>query len=169
MKQFGSALIGGMAAVLLFTGSVQAETVGQALRRGDAEAARAALSAEVAGRKDAGLHRAQLEGLIALRQGEPAKAMQIFRAILEVAPGFEPARLGLVKALEAAGQRGTAIVQARRLALQTEDQGLRDQLLAGRGAKARGRGAAFWPAAVQQYHGGGGHRHGSGRGGSLYA
>ncbi|MCF8486073.1 MAG: surface lipoprotein assembly modifier [Rhodobacteraceae bacterium] len=129
MKQFASALIGGMAAVLLFTGSVQAETVGQALRRGDAEAARAALSAEVAGRKDAGLHRAQLEGLIALRQGEPAKAMQIFRAILEVAPGFEPARLGLVKALEAAGQRGTAIVQARRLALQTEDQGLRDQLL----------------------------------------
>lgn len=129
MKRFFTTLVGGFAALFILGYPAQSETVGQALRRGDAEAARAALSPQIAGRKDAGLHRAQLEGMIALRQGDPDTAIKIFRGILAIVPTFEPSRHGLIRALEASGQRSTAIFQARRLASQTEDARLRDQLL----------------------------------------
>lgn len=120
--------------LLLFLGGLsgepaQAQNITQSLRSGDYAAARAALDRQVGSRKDANLHRAHLEGMIALRQGNPAEAIRIFRAILDIAPGFEPARLQLVRALNAAGERDQALGEARRLALQTEDQRLRDQLL----------------------------------------
>lgn len=129
MKRFSKVIIGGLAALFILNSQAQSETVEQALRRGDAQAARVALSEQIAGRKDAGLHRAQLEGMIALRQGDPDTAIKIFRGILAIAPTFEPSRIGLIRALEASGQRSSAITHARRLASQTEDGHLRDQLL----------------------------------------
>lgn len=78
----------------------QADTVAAALQRGDAAAARRVAEAEIKGRKDAGLLRAHLEGMIALRQGETDKAVQIFRAILAVAPDFQPAQQQLAAALQ---------------------------------------------------------------------
>lgn len=112
-------------------GGAMAQTgaLGDSLRRGDVDGARALLDTQVAGRADAQLHRAHLEGLIALRQGDARKAVEIFEAIVDIAPGFEPSRLALVQALHVAGRRGTAIAQARRLADTTEDAQLRDQLL----------------------------------------
>lgn len=110
-------------------GPLQAQTIGQSLKAGDYDVARATLEKQVGTRKDANLHRAHLEGMIALRRGQPAEAIRIFRAILEIAPKFEPARMQLIRALEVNGQRGAAIGEARRLAGSTEDQRLRDQLL----------------------------------------
>ena len=129
MKHFLCTAVLWLAAFLVVTSAARAETVAQALQRGDADAARAALNAQVAGRPDAGLHRAHLEGMIALRQGDAANAITIFRAILDVAPDFEPSRLWLIRAHQAAGQGARAMAQARRLAAQTEDTALRDQLL----------------------------------------
>ena len=107
----------------------QSRALTESLARGDVVRARAILDAEVAGRADAALHRAHLEGLIALRQGDAGKAVEIFEAIVDIAPGFAPARLALVQALHAAGRRGPALAQARRLANMTEDAQLRDALL----------------------------------------
>lgn len=118
-----------LTAILVATTPARAETVAQALQRGDATAARTALNAQIEGRPDAGLHRAHLEGMIALRQGDATNAISIFRAILDVAPEFEPSRLWLIRAHHAAGQGELAMSQARRLASQTEDTALRDQLL----------------------------------------
>lgn len=129
MNRFLNIAIGCLTAILLTNIPALAETVAQALQRGDGDAARAALTAQVAGRPDAGLHRAHLEGMIALRQGDVQNAITIFRAILDVAPDFEPSRLWLIRALQAAGQGNLATAQARRLASQTEDTRLRDQLL----------------------------------------
>ncbi|TVP72728.1 MAG: DUF560 domain-containing protein [Rhodobacteraceae bacterium] len=111
------------------TAQTPAETMAQALQRGDAVAAREALSRHLARRPDAGLHQAQLEGLIALRAGDADGAIAIFRDILAVAPDFEPARMWLIRALHAAGQLGAAVAQAHQLASRTEDAQLRDQLL----------------------------------------
>ncbi len=129
MKHILSAVLGGIAVAAMCVTFAAADPVADALRRGDPEAARSALNERLAGRKDAGLHRAHLEGLIALRQGNPQTAARIFEAILEAAPGFEPARLELARTLDVMGRRGPAIAQARRLAATTEDERLRDQLL----------------------------------------
>lgn len=129
MKPLLSKVICGLTAIVISIAPAQGETIAQAMQRGDADAARAALTKQVAGRQDAGLHRAHLEGMIALRQGDPDTAIEIFRGILSVAPDFEPSRLWLIRALQLSGQHHSAITQARRLATQTEDARLRDQLL----------------------------------------
>ncbi|MCU0906986.1 MAG: surface lipoprotein assembly modifier [Rhodobacteraceae bacterium] len=83
-------------------------TIAQALARGDHATARRLVEAEVAGRPDAALHLAHLEGLIALRSGDPAAAADIFRAILSVAPGFAPSRAQLAVALDRLGRQDRA-------------------------------------------------------------
>ena len=118
----------GFAAILL-PHPLQAETVAEALTRGDAPAARVALEAEVKGDPEADLLRAQLEGIIAMRAGDFAKAATIFQGILKVAPGYEPARLQLYRALDRMGQRQEAMTHARRIAATTDDRNLRDALL----------------------------------------
>lgn len=117
---------------LLFAGLVradlaQADTVEKALQRGDATAARAALEAEVAAKPDAAIHRAHLEGLLAMRRGDLRGAETIFRAILARSPGFEPSRVQLVIVLDKLGDPA-ARQEARRLAETTKDAGLRARL-----------------------------------------
>ncbi|HMO06478.1 MAG TPA: surface lipoprotein assembly modifier [Paracoccaceae bacterium] len=110
----GAALL----ALALSSSQATAQTggVSAALARGDYAAARRLAEAEVSGRPDAALHLAHLEGLIALRAGEPAKAAEIFRAILSVAPGFEPSRVQLVVALDRLNRRAEARREAETLA-----------------------------------------------------
>ena len=92
--------VAGLAAILI-SHPLQAETVAEALTRGDAPAARVALEAEVKGDPETDLLRAQLEGIIAMRAGDFAKAATIFQGILKVAPAYEPARLQLYARLTA--------------------------------------------------------------------
>lgn len=113
---------------------VQAETLEMALQRGDATAARAALEAEVAGKPDAAIHRAHLEGLLAMRRGDLRAAETIFRAILARSPGFEPSRIQLVIVLDKLGDP-RARHEARRLAETTKDAGLRARLERKAGAR----------------------------------
>lgn len=113
---------------LLVAGPASAETLETALRRGDATAARAALEAEIAGRPDAALHRAHLEGLIAMRQGDLRKAEAAFRQILARNPDFEPARVQLVIVLDKLGDPA-ARREAQRLAATTKDKRLRERLV----------------------------------------
>ena len=117
-------------ACLLAAAPARAETIEAAVRRGDYPAARALLEAQVSGKPGADLHRQHLEGLIALRGGDPARAAAIFRAILARNPGYEPARLQLIVALDQMGQEGQAVRQAEQLAATTDDARLREGLLA---------------------------------------
>jgi hypothetical protein len=112
---------------LLFAGLAQADTLELALKRGDATAARAALEAQVAGKPDADIHRAHLEGLLAMRRGDLRQAEAMFRAILARYPGFEPSRVQLVIVLDKLGDPA-ARQEARRLAETTRDAGLRARL-----------------------------------------
>jgi outer membrane protein len=117
----------GIVALLLAVGA-RAGTVDEALQRGDASAARAALEAEIANQRDANLHRAHLEGLIAMQQGDLAKAETIFQSILTASPGFEPSRLQLVIVLEKLGRSREAAIEAERVAATTKDARLRKAL-----------------------------------------
>ena len=120
----------------LSAGLAQADTVDMALQRGDAGAARAALEAEVAGKPDAALHRAHLEGLIAMRRGDLRAAEAVFRSILARHPGFEPSRVQLVIVLDKLGDPA-ARQEAKRLAETTQDAGLRARLARKVGAGGR--------------------------------
>jgi hypothetical protein len=99
-----------------------------ALRAGDYDTARAALSATVAGQPDAPLHLAYLEGLIRMRDQKFADAAEIFRSILAVAPDYEPARRELTFALVSMGETAGARYHAERLVAQTSDERLRAEL-----------------------------------------
>ncbi|MEZ5797859.1 MAG: surface lipoprotein assembly modifier [Paracoccaceae bacterium] len=107
-----------------------ADSIEDAVRRGDPATARALLEAKIAGKPNADLHRQHLEGLIALQQGDGPRAARIFRAILAQDPGYAPAQLQLIVALDLMGQETEAIRQAERLAATTEDARLRDSLVA---------------------------------------
>lgn len=120
----------------LSAGLAQADTLEKALQRGDATAARAALEVEVAGKPDADVHRAHLEGLLAMRRGDLRAAETIFRAILARFPGFEPSRVQLVIVLDKLGDP-VARQEARRLAETTSDAGLRARLARKAGAQGR--------------------------------
>lgn len=98
------------------------------LAAGDFAGARAALRAEVAGRPDAALHLAFLDGLILTRQGRIREAAEIYRQILKAEPRFEPARRELTAILAATGQTEGAIFHAERLLSTTQDQRLRAEL-----------------------------------------
>ncbi len=126
--------------------TAQAATVAEALARGDHADARRIAEAEVSGRPDAALHLAHLEGLIALRSGDPATAAEIFRAILSVAPGFEPSRLQLVVALDRLGRQGQARREAETLARTGRSPQLREAVT----APAARSGAAPRPAPRSQ-------------------
>lgn len=121
---------------LMITSAASADTLEAALQRGDAAAARAALEAEIAGKPDAEIHRAHLEGLIAMRQGHLRKAEAMFRAILAEHPGFEPARVQLVIVLNQLGDPA-ARKETRRLAETTQDSRLRQRLARSEVAKGR--------------------------------
>jgi len=107
----------------------QANTIEDAVRRGDFPTARALLEQQIVGKPGADLHRQHLEGLIALRKGEPGRAAEIFRAILAQNPRYTPAQLQLIVALDLMGQEGEAIRQAESLAATTDDARLREGLL----------------------------------------
>lgn len=111
----------------MIAGGAWADTVETALKRGDAPAARAALEAQVAGKPDAAVHRAHLEALIAMRQGDLRKAEAMFRAILAEHPDFEPSRVQLVIVLDKLGDPAVR-KEARRLAETTKDVRLRQRL-----------------------------------------
>ncbi|MDP3195417.1 surface lipoprotein assembly modifier [Tabrizicola sp.] len=124
---------------VLFAGLAQADTaladtLEMALQRGDANAARAALEAEVAGKPDAAIHRAHLEGLIAMRRGDLRTAEAVFRSILAKHPGFEPSRVQLVIVLDKLGDPKVRH-EAQRLAETTKDAGLRARLARKAGAR----------------------------------
>lgn len=107
---------------------LQAQTAIAHLAAGDFAAARAALRADVAGRPDAALHMAFLDGLILTRQGRIKEAAEIYRQILKAEPGFEPARRELTAILAVTGQTEGAIFHAERLLSTTQDQRLRAEL-----------------------------------------
>ncbi|MBN8631642.1 MAG: DUF560 domain-containing protein [Rhodobacterales bacterium] len=113
--------------MLLLASGALAGPVEDALERGDATAARAALEAEIAGSADASIHRAHLEGLIAMRQGDLRAAERAFRSILASNPDFEPARIQLVIVLRKLDDPA-AVREAKILAKTTKDSRLRETL-----------------------------------------
>ena len=82
---------------------------------GDYAGARDALARLVAGRPDAALHAAHLEGLILMHQGRLAEAAALFREILALAPAYVPARRSLTMVLANTGDIGAAAWHAERL------------------------------------------------------
>ncbi|KQZ78204.1 hypothetical protein ASD64_12720 [Mesorhizobium sp. Root157] len=95
--------------------------------RGDFAAAREKLRAAVAGRPDAALHLAQLEGLILRRQGLNREAVQVFRFILSREPNFTPARIELSRTLAEIGDADAAIHQLQIIELGSDDPEIRRQ------------------------------------------
>ncbi|MFN4157888.1 MAG: surface lipoprotein assembly modifier [Gemmobacter sp.] len=102
-------------------------------------AARAALAAEVGHRPDAALHFAFLEGLVLVRQGQHEKAADLFRQILDVAPGFEPARRELTVLLARTGNTTSALYHAESLLATTQDPALRAELQGYIATQSRGK------------------------------
>lgn len=123
----------GILIVFSATTIATADAVDDALLRGDADAARTALETQVAGRKDGQLLRNHLEGIIAMRAGDYAKAAHIFRNIRAVSPGFEPARMQLAIAMERSNQSNTRSAQV--MAAPSSKQRPRAKLGAAIGAK----------------------------------
>ena len=114
--------------VLALAGPAPGQSHVDLLAAGDYPAARKALAAQVAGRPDAALHMAFLDGLILTRQGRLAEATAIYRQILKAEPRFEPARRELTAILAATGQTEGAVFHAERLLSTTQDQRLRAEL-----------------------------------------
>ncbi len=106
---------------LMCVSLARADTLEAALHRGDANAARAALEAQISGHPDANIHRAHLEGLIAMRRGDLRKAEAVFRSILTENPRYEPSRVQLVIVLDKLGDPA-ARDEARRLAETATDR-----------------------------------------------
>jgi len=119
-----------LALLLALAPPAAADPLSEAIQRGDASAARAILETQIAGRPDAALHRQQLDGLLALREGRPDLAAAIFRKILAQAPGYRPAQVQLVIAMDLMGQGAEALHMAQSVAATTDDTRLRDALLA---------------------------------------
>lgn len=115
------------ALVLVLASSGMAGPVEEALERGDATAARAALEGEISGSPDANIHRAHLEGLIAMRQGKLHAAERVFRSILAANPNFEPSRIQLVIVLSKLNDPA-AVQEAKLLERTTKDSRLRETL-----------------------------------------
>lgn len=118
-------LLAGCLLAALAASPLPAQTALDHLAAGNIPAARAALAAQVAGRPDAALHAAFLEGLILLRQGRRDQAAAVFRKILSAEPRFEPARRELTALLVASGQIEGAIYHAERLLATTQDDRLK--------------------------------------------
>ena len=121
--------------LLLLVAPSRAATPLELVREGRFAEARAALAPAIAGRPDAALHAAFLEGLIAARQGDNAGAIRIFREILRVAPDYEPARRELAALLLITRQGEAALYHAERL--DASNARLREQI---RAAVASGAG-----------------------------
>lgn len=125
-----------VAALLFFTlfwGSLvraNPETAEDYIAVGDFAGARMTLARLVAGRPDAALHMAQLEGMILLRQGKHGAAADVFRKILAVAPSYAPARRSLTETLILLGDIGAAAWHAERLLTVAPDDWERDALAA---------------------------------------
>lgn len=101
--------------------------------------ARAVLDAWAAGKPDAALHRAHLEGVIRLRQGRTDEAIAIFRTILTADPGFIPARVELARALQASGDADGAYHHFEIIAHAGEDRSLETMAAAAMEAIVDGR------------------------------
>lgn len=87
------------------------------VQTGQYERARALLSEAIGAQPDAGLHRGQLEGMIALAGGRNEQAVVIFRAILAMRPDFLPARIALADALARAGSYEASLYHYELIAL----------------------------------------------------
>lgn len=90
--------------------------------------ARAALKPLIAGSPTAPLDAAQLEGLILLHQGRTGAAIDHFRAMLEIAPAFKPARRELAMTLARSGDHAGARREVAALAAQTRDPAVKAYL-----------------------------------------
>lgn len=99
----------------------------QLVSQGDFDAARETLRTAVAGRKDASLHQAQLEGLILRSQGRNREAIDVFRFILSREPNFTPARIELSRALAEIGDSDAALHQVQAIELGSDDPEVRRQ------------------------------------------
>lgn len=121
-----------LAALLLLPPAASAapRTAEDFLAAGDYDGARAALARLVAGRPDAALHLAQLEGMILLRQGRIDEAARVFRMILAAEPRYLPARRGLTEALARGGDLSAAAWHAERIMATSPDAGERAALAA---------------------------------------
>ena len=128
--------------LLLLAAPAPAATPLELVREGRFAEARAALAPAIAGRADAALHAAFLEGLIAARQGNNDGAIRIFREILRVAPDYAPARRELAALLLITRQGEAALYHAERL--DSSNARLREQIRAAVAAGAGpSRGAAL--------------------------
>lgn len=99
----------------------------QLVDRGDFDAARATLRQAFAGRPDAPLHFAQLEGLILVKEGQVRAAIDVFRFILSREPNFTPARIELSRALASLGESDAALHQLQLIELGSNDPEVRRQ------------------------------------------
>lgn len=95
--------------------------------QGEFAAAREVLRMTVAGRSDAPLHLAQLEGIILRKQGRNREAVDVFRFILSREPNFTPARIELSRALAEIGDRDAALHQLQVIELGSNDPEVRRQ------------------------------------------
>lgn len=111
------------------TGALSADATRaiQFVSQGDYEQARETLRKAVAGRKDAPLHLAQLEGLILRRQGRDREAIEVFRFILSREPNFTPARIELSRALANLGETDASLHQLQVIELGSDDPEVRRQ------------------------------------------
>ena len=132
MKSFRTALLSSVVALTIVFASAHesmAAPVGaeiaQLLRAGEFDQARRILRASVAGRPDAGLHAAHLEGLIYLQEGEDGQAIAVFREVLRVDPDFSPSRIELARLLYKHGDTDAATYHFESLETGSDDVGLR--------------------------------------------
>ncbi|MCT7375812.1 surface lipoprotein assembly modifier [Chelativorans salis] len=87
----------------LTAGADSASVLVRLVTEGRYAEARRELRRQVAGKPDAALHIAHLEGVIKAREGDLASATKIFRAILAAEPNFLPSRVELARTLLRAG------------------------------------------------------------------
>lgn len=121
-------IVGGLASIAsASTVGEQATRAIQLVGQGDFETARDVLREAVAGRPDAPLHQAQLEGLILRRQGRNREAVEVFRFILSREPNFTPARIELSSALAELGDSDAALHQLQVIELGSDDPEIRRQ------------------------------------------
>lgn len=118
--------------VLAGVAAARAETLRDAATRavalvqqGKFDAARKVLRKAVAGRPDAPLHLAELEGLILRKEGRESEAIEVFRFILSRQPNFTPARIELSRALAATGADDAALHQLQIIELGSDDPQVR--------------------------------------------
>lgn len=131
---FGMAIASLLTATAPCTGAHAAAGVGVDASRavhlvanGDYDAARVLLRKAVAGRPDASLHLAQLEGLILRKQGRTDEAIEVFRFILSREPNFTPARIELSRALADSGEADAALHHLQVIELGSSDPEVRRQ------------------------------------------